>query len=127
MKVSRAAVGFTADGMSIPSRVIPLSCRAGKAWTVGFSSETTPSLESVNAVLESAEYDPGKRNLSFSIRSFKGHSVVAEVTSGANPRQALVEGQRVSKIDHQELSSGQVMTKIEFSGKDGVQRVVFEF
>ncbi len=127
VKVSRAAVGFTADGMSIPSRVIPLSCRASKAWTVGFSSETTPCLESVNAVLESVEYDPGKRNLSFSIRSFKGHSVVAEVTSGAIPRQALVEGRKVSKIDHQDLSSGQVMTKIEFSGKDGAQRVVFEF
>jgi hypothetical protein len=67
--VTRLAV----DNREIPSRILPLDAASGSAITVEMGPIRYPFLDSANAVLHSASFDPGTRIMQLVLSSYEGH------------------------------------------------------
>ena len=122
----RTSRGLSADGIVVPSRIVPLSLGGTKTWEVGFDEPATPTLLRLNAILHEIRYDVTKKQLVFSVSSFKGHQVEAVVSGPSAPGGVVVDGRKVGKAKAKEEPHG-VKARVHWEGKNGRQKVVIQF
>ena len=103
--------GVEADGVSVPSRVVPLRLRASRSWNVGFAGATTPELLRINAIVRDVRYEYSRRRLIMTVSSFEGHAITAEIGSAGIPRTVAVDGHRIRDIRISGKSSNGLVAK----------------
>ena len=118
--------GFTADGMAVPSRVIPLQLAQSRRWDIALGPAGSPRLESVNAVVRAARYDKASRRLDVTISSFDGHPVVLRVAAAGVGKRVLVDGKRATSFTVARTKN-EVTTELRCTGRSGTQRIAITF
>jgi hypothetical protein len=86
--VTRLAV----DGREIPSRILPLDAMGGTTIEVEMGPIRYPFVDSVNAVLRSASFDPPARSMTVSLSSYEGHHTELRIISPMAPRSVSLNG-----------------------------------
>lgn len=124
--LNRSASGYSVDGRSVPSRVVPLSSASHHDWVVGFGAPATPVLLRLGAMLDDVRYDETTKQLLLRVSSFEGHQVEAEVAGPSAPHTVTVDGNRTSGITVTIERTG-VRTRIRWEGKNGMQTIVMQF
>jgi hypothetical protein len=116
-----------ADGIAIPTRIVPLDLRSTRSWTSLQENERHPVLSKANAIVYSVVYEATRDQLDCVVSSFDGHKTGVSVESETAPKRVFVDG---VSMDHFEVSangSDNQLTTIEFSGSRNRQTIVFKF
>jgi hypothetical protein len=118
----------TADGVSMPSLVVPTSCRDGSRLRVTFGDRPeSPYVKGISAMLHSAEWDEGDQILTMTTSSFAGHRVTLDVVSPAVPKGASLDGIPVSDLRVSESVSGVHAVHISCVAGSGRQQLAIRF
>lgn len=83
---------LTVDGREIPSRFLPLDAASGSNIDVQMGPLRYPVIDSVNAVLHSASFDPQTRTMSFTLSSFAGHQTAVRLFTPWIARSVSLNG-----------------------------------
>ncbi len=127
VRLSRGERGVVADGVPVPSRVVPLRLGTSRSWDVGFAGTESPALLRINAIVHDVRYENARRRLVLIVSSFKGHSLSAEIASIGPLRKVTVDGAIVHDIRLSGQIPGHRVTQVRWQGVDNVQTVVINF
>ncbi|HLP18360.1 MAG TPA: amylo-alpha-1,6-glucosidase, partial [Bacteroidota bacterium] len=109
-------------GRLIPSAVIPLDA-SGDSISVGYGSCTSPYLESVNAIVHSAEEIQG--GIAVTLSSFEGHTTKARFLCVRPPKRILIDGRAVRSSNRKDRRG--VVVDVAFRARTGRQTVQLKF
>jgi glycogen debranching enzyme len=122
-----ALQSFIADGVDVPSRVLPLSLAGSVHWNVTLGKLKEPILEQVNAILYSARFNHAERKLELELSSFDGHVVFMKVDAPWEAKSVLLDGKPVSDVAVERQVDGAVALLIHFHGLSDKQRLEISF
>jgi hypothetical protein len=123
----RGLKSFMADGMSVPSLVVPLDIRNTRKWTLRLGSGKEPYLVQTNALLRSAGYFTEGKELRLTVSSFSGHTVTAAVSAPARPTRATVDGNAITTQSIKNRSAGGYELLLRFEGTGAPQHIRVQF
>ena len=118
---------FVADGVRVPTRVVPLRLAKSVEWEIRLGPATGPYLESLNAILHDAKYDKKDGKLLLELSSFAGHHVVAEVMAREKPRRVRLDGKKILSSSTRQNADGSMVTTVRFVGSLETQNLEFQF
>ena len=101
------------DDKEMPTCIVPVS-KAVKNIKILLGKPDNPYLVSTNSILESCSYDKNARVMEMTLRGFKGHSNITEITTPFSPKKIIVGGM--------ELKSNWVLRQ-----EEGVYKVTIKF
>jgi len=82
------------DGEAMPTAVAP-SGFAGERIDILLGEETSPYLTSTEAILESCNYDEGRKTLTMQLKAFAGHASCVDLVSPWDVRSLRIDGEVV--------------------------------
>ena len=118
---------LTSDGKEINSLVLPGSVMNNLSLKVRFSVPKGPYLESVNAIVDTVDFDRDASRMNIILSSFEGHSIAMTLVALREPTRSRADGKPVSLISKSFEPDGTIRLKFEFTGSDSPQRVVIDF
>jgi hypothetical protein len=116
-----------ADGVSIPSRILPLDLRVTQKWSMSTNRQRHPFLSRANAIVHTAVYDTTNNQLICEVSSFNGHSTRLVVESDNSPKETIAAGVVVHPLKSSPDKNGRRRTTIEFGGSSNRQRIIVNF
>jgi hypothetical protein len=118
---------FTADDAPVPSLVVPLELGSSSSWRLHTGALAAPQLETINAILRSADFDQGTAELRLVISSFPGHAVSASISAKTQPRTVKVDGRIVNDVAVQPGEGETVMIHLRFAASASTETLVVSF
>lgn len=118
---------FNAGEERVPSLVLPLQTAGATNYSIEMGKQVFPYLKSVNAILYTARLEKNQRSLEFTVSSFKGHRVVAQMVLPKTPTKITLDGKQLDAEEAVRGMDGAVLVKIRFLGSDKVQKVSADF
>jgi hypothetical protein len=118
---------FTANGVPVPSCVIPLDIGVTARWRVTLGASTTPYLTRINAQLLSAQFAAESRTLRLAVSSFKGHRVTAAIAIADDVRSVSIDGKALTHFRVESGPSHERTLTLQFEGGAAPQVVVVTF
>jgi hypothetical protein len=118
---------FVADGVRVPSRVMPLRLAKSGKWEILLGRATGPYLERLNAILHDANYTEKDGKLRLELSSFTGHHIVAEVVSRERSRRIRLDGKTIPTSSTRQNTDGSMTTTVRFIGSPRTQQLEFQF
>jgi hypothetical protein len=115
--------GLKADGMVVPSSVLPISVRQASNLEIEFGNPAFPYLESINAILHSAYFDKMTNSLRLELSSFSGHEVNVHVITRTKPTKVIVDGNPIADYRTHAQLDGSLRLEIRLTGSDSQQKL----
>jgi hypothetical protein len=100
----------------VASLVLPMNMLQKTKYRAECGQVVRPYLESVNAVLLSAEYTEPTKSLKCVISSFKGHAVRASIVSPQRAKRILMDGKTVKNVIRVRLENGSERLELHSTG-----------
>jgi hypothetical protein len=120
--VTRLAV----DGRDIPSRILPLDAGTGSAISVEMGPIRFPFLDSVNAVLHSASFEPKTRTMTLTVSSYEHHPTAVRILTPWMPRSVALNGKQPAwGISSTRL--GTIIVTIRYPATSNTDSIVIQF
>jgi hypothetical protein len=117
---------LTVDGREIPSRILPLDASSGSTLSVEMGPIRYPFLDSTNAMLHSASFEPSARTMKLALSSFQGHPTEVRLLTPMMPRTVTINGRRPTwGITSTPL--GTIIVTIHYPATAGIDNVFIQF
>jgi len=123
----KGGVLFTADDVPVPSLVVPLALGSSSLWRLQSGASSSPRLETINAILRSADFPERTAELRLVISSFPGHAVSATISAKTQPRTVAVDGRPVEDMTVQPGEDGNVLIHLGFVASAPTETIVIRF
>jgi len=118
---------LAADGVVIPSRIIPLELRSKKRWELTPTTSRIPVLVSATAIIHSVLYDGAKKQIRCDLSSFNGHLTQLVIDSESAPARIMIDGTTAHGTEISPAPGSVRRTAVEFAGSDNHQQVIIQF
>ncbi|MEX2190069.1 MAG: hypothetical protein WEB33_05140, partial [Bacteroidota bacterium] len=115
------------DGTDVPSRILPLDLKGQRHWSMSDDGQGAPVLMEANAIVHSASYDRGKKQLWCEVSSFDGHSTALVVKSKEQPGEFTVDGRVQRQMTTKRSDGNTYSTTLRFAGAGKRQRVILKY
>ena len=116
-----------ADGMIVPSRILPTDLRSQKLWESSGEHNSEAILTSANAIVFSAVYAIKTHSISCEVSSFEGHTTTMKFVGKNLPKQFTVNGRPEHQLSTSPMTKGIYETTIVFPGSAKRQSVTLVF
>jgi hypothetical protein len=114
--------GLRADGLQVPSSVLPLELTETEEWTWNRMSDAVPSLRSATALVHRVTAGDNGRTLRVHLSSFDGHRTRVELVGRAEPLSVTLDGVSLPFASRQERGNT-FLTTVEFAGSAQRQKL----
>jgi hypothetical protein len=118
---------LTADGETVPSRIMPLDLRSKRRWDLVQNNSHIPALVEASAIVHTVVYDHSNKQMRCDISSFDGHRTRLVIESESAPGRIVVDGAIVQGSEAPSKSSSLRRTAAEFRGSEQRQHVTIQF
>jgi hypothetical protein len=116
------------DGVYMPSLVLPTSIKGHSRVRVTFGRDAAaPYLRSINAILNTAEWNEKERLLSLHMSAFSGHEVRVDLVATGRPLSVTLDGAPVPDVRTSDSAQGVCSVQIKFAAGGDLQRLEVKF
>jgi len=115
------------DGRDIPSRVLPLDAASGGSIEVEMGPIRYPFLDSVNAVLHTAQVDVQRRTMQAVLSSYDHHSTTVRVITPWYARSVLLNGNPWTRWRMTSTPLGTLVVEIQYEASMGEDTLRISF
>jgi hypothetical protein len=116
-----------ADGIGVPSRILPLDLSSTSRWESSKGRRSEPILTTANAIVYSAKYDSATNRIFCDVSSFDGHTTALKFVSKNTPKKCTVDGKTHRKSTTTHADNGLFQTTVVFPGSQKRQHVMLFF
>ena len=114
---------WTDGDVNVSSLVFPLDEVQSTQSKIEFGGIANPYLESINAILYSAQYVSKSNSLECEISSFKGHAVTATIVGARKAAKVLLDGKQVKNVVRSRNAAKNETIEVNFAGSDKKQHL----
>ncbi|MBK7259268.1 MAG: hypothetical protein IPI01_15975 [Ignavibacteriae bacterium] len=118
---------MTADGRQIASRILPLDAADAGQIAITMGPVLYPFLDSLNAVLHSANVDPQRRTFTCTASSYPGHVTTMRIITPWLAEGVTLNGKPWTTWRTVSTPPGTIVVEITYPGSDGMDRVEVSF
>jgi hypothetical protein len=115
------------DGREIPSRVVPRESASGSTMNVEMGPIRFPFLDSVNAVLETAQLDVHTRTMRLALSSYAGHQTSAKIFTPWLPRTMTLNGLPWTGWRPMSTPNGTLFIMVDFTASASTDTIQINF
>jgi len=114
---------FIEGSTNIASLVLPLDAAQRARYDIRVGSVQNPYLESINAILYTAQYIREKKSLECVFSSFQGHGVTASVIGVNKAKKILLDGKVLKNVNRIIQFDGSEKLELHCTGTDARQKL----